>query len=95
MENYSSIRDFITTKIGEIKFVKLILSHDIDDEAMETMAETMEAKQQKLSYLYNKDIDLEYRIQDYLQKKRGYTISIEDIKSIINDDEDNNINKEV
>lgn len=87
LENYASIRDFITTKIGTIKFVKLILSHDIDDKSMESMEEAVNEKHEQLSYLKTKDIDLEHRIQDFLLKKKNYTISIEDIKSIISDED--------
>ena len=84
LDNFNSIRDFITTKIGELQFVKLILSHDIPSESIEHMQEAIETQREKHSYLYN-DIGVEERIQTFLESKKGYKISISDIKSIIGD----------
>ncbi len=82
IENYLGIKDFIISKLGEIKFVKLILSVDIDDEYMEMTQEAMDSTIQKKNYLFE-SMELEERIRMFLKQKKGVDISIEDIKNVL------------
>lgn len=84
LTNFNSIRDFIITKIGEIKFVKLILSTDIDTEYIDELKDKTDEVSMKRKYLFGDNMSLEERIKKFLQDKKGLDISTEDIKSVLN-----------
>lgn len=83
IENYLGIKDFIISKLGEIKFVKLILSIDIDDSYMEDTKDVLERTKEEKKYLFE-TMELEERIRVFLKQKKGLDVSIEDIKTILN-----------
>lgn len=85
IQNYLEIKDFIISKLGDIKFVKLVLSIDTDDNCMDIAKATMDSSSSESiqkNYLFE-SMDLEERIRLFLKQKKGLDISIEDIKSVL------------
>lgn len=84
LPNFLSIRDFIVTRVGQMKFVKLILSTDVSKSSIDDMKETMEQKRIEKGYIFDTNIGIENRIQEFINSKTGKDISIEDIKGYLN-----------
>lgn len=85
IQNYLEIKDFIISKLGDMKFVKLVLSVDTNDECMDIAKETIDSDAKsntQKNYLFE-SMDLEERIRLFLKQKKGLDISIEDIKSVL------------
>ena len=85
IQNYLEIKDFIISKLGDMKFIKLVLSIDTDDDYMDAAEETMDSSSKsstQKNYLFE-SMDLEERIRLFLKQKKGLDISIEDIKSVL------------
>ena len=83
IDNYQGIKDFIISKLGEMKFIKLILSVDVDDEFMESTKENVDSSQiEQHKYLYE-NISIEERIQRFLKSRKNVDIHIDDIKRIL------------
>lgn len=85
LPNFLAIKDFIISKISNIKFVKLTLCIDVDDEEMEHFEEKMTDINMRLNSLYDQNSSLEEQIRTFLKQKRNIDISIEDIKSVLFD----------
>ena len=83
LPTFQSIRDYLVSKIGNIKFVKLILSIDIPSETIEESKTTIDEQNNKKKYLYGSNMNLEKQIREFLKEKRGIDISSEDIKNIL------------
>ena len=81
--NYLSIKDFLISRISELKFAKLVLSVDLDDEVIDDIQEEIDNKNEVVRYKYDTSLELEDRIKIFLKEKRGVDISIEDIKSVL------------
>ena len=83
IDNYLGIKDFIISKLGEMKFIKLILSIDMDDGVMDNTKELIDSTQQEQrKYLYE-NISMEERIQRFLKSKKNVDIHVDDIKRIL------------
>ena len=86
LENASAIKDFLVTKIGDIPIAKLVLSTDFDKEVVNQMKDSMEQEKKTLDYVFNRNLDIEEKIKQFIQKKQGKELTIEKIKSYLEEE---------
>lgn len=84
LENFTAIKNFLTTKIGDMPIAKLVLSTDFDKDVVDNMKDSIEEQERKsLDYVFNRDLELEERIRQFISKKMGKEISIEKLKEYL------------
>lgn len=81
IENFSSIRDFIITKIGQHQNVKLVLK--IDEIVTEDETVTSDELKVTEKVLESTKTPIENQIANFIQYKRGENISVEYIKEVL------------
>lgn len=79
IENFNGIKDFLTTKLGEINFVKFILSINTDEDKIHDIQQRMEEEKRLKGYVFDRNLDMESRIQQFINSHSGKDIPLEKI----------------
>lgn len=79
IDNFNSIKDFLTTKLGEMNYIKFVISTDNCTDT-DTIHQKIAEEKQTKGYVFDRNLDIESRIQQFINSHSGKDISIGKIK---------------
>lgn len=85
IDGFNTIREFIITKISQIKKIKLVISTNIPQEAIESMKDAMDEKIAINDYMFGSDMTIEDQINKFIQLNSGKNISVDEIRTYLKD----------